>query len=124
MSTGTVAIPTIVCLVKAFRVIALSGKLEYREDGITVPEAGGVIELTGARTNGMLPTLWIGFTDALVKSPFSFKVTELGAVGTLILPRASFAAYLALANTPHAYFRLGGNGALNALASERSVLED
>lgn len=124
MSTANAVAPTIVCLVKAVRVIALSGKVTYAEEDITVPDAGGVIELTGARTHSLLPTLWIGFTDAQVQQPFSYQVTERGAMGTLILPRASFPAYVALANVPHACFRIGGNGALNALASERSLLDD
>lgn len=110
--------------VKAVRVIALSGKQGFSDEGYDVPQAVGIIELTGSREGRHSTLLQIGFTDDETALSHSFVLDADSARGTLTLPAHQFAAYLQIANAPNAHFRIGGDGALNAVASEPTMLRN
>ncbi len=112
-----------VARVKSMRVIALSGRADYADEGFLVERAAGVIEVMGARTAGHTPVLKIGFTDSPPVLRYTLAETEHELLGTLLLPTSCFSPYLAIATSPSACFRLGNAGALNALATDSSFLE-
>lgn len=109
--------------VKVFRALGLAGGRPYCRDGFAVPEAIGAIEVVGSKAEGVPTTLRIVFSNARSLPPPSFQSTLGEGVGTLALPAAAFGSYLALLQAPRAFFRTGGDGSRNALASEKSMLE-
>jgi len=110
--------------VKAVRVIALSGRQSFSDEGYEVPNAVGIIELTGSREGRHSTLLQIGFTDHPGASAHSFVLEPDSARGTLTLPAQQFSAYLQVANAANAHFRIGGDGSLNAVASEPTMLRN
>lgn len=109
--------------VKGFRSMALNGSKPYRLADIDVPHALGVIEVVGARSGLAYTSFWIGFSrDSKLPGP-GFSLDSGNAVGTLVLPDSCFMPWLEILKSPHAHFRIGGDGLGNALASDLSLLE-
>ncbi|RYF02390.1 MAG: hypothetical protein EOO32_00265 [Comamonadaceae bacterium] len=108
--------------VKAVRVIHLTGETEYQDETYQLSRTIGVIELTGSRQEGRGATLKVGFTDEVPTPGPTFVADEHEAVGTITLPGIQFAAYLALAQTPAAHFRIGDPAEQNALGLEATIL--
>lgn len=108
---------------RGVRTIALSGHAAYSNSGWTVEQAVGCIELVGAKVAGLGPMLLIGFTLGDPVEPAGFELTDTDAIGTLVLPAHCFSAYLALATGANAHFRIGGDGRLNAVGTDPSMLQ-
>lgn len=108
--------------VKGIRVIHFSGEQTYVDGDFHVERALGVIEVTGARLGIRTPSLRIGFTNSGPPARPTFTTDEHQALGSMTLPSIHFAAFLALASLPSAYFRIGNPPENNALASESTIL--
>ncbi len=108
---------------RGVRTIALGGHAPYCTAGWMVEQAVGCIELIGAKVAGLGQMLLIGFTLGEPSASAGFEVTTTDAVGRLILPAHCFAACVAIANGQNAHFRIGGDGQLNAIGSDPSLLQ-
>lgn len=108
---------------RGVRTIALGGHAPYATSGWVVEQAVGCIELIGAKVAGLGQMLLIGFTLGEPTAPAGFEVTTTDAIGTLILPAHCFAACVAIATGQNAHFRIGGDGQLNAIGSDPSLLQ-
>ncbi len=109
--------------VKSIRAVALSGLHTFTEDNYSVPQAVGFIELLGSRAGALRTALRIGFSKESDLPPPSFELYESIALGTLTLPADCFSAILQFINCPSAHFRIGGDGSLNAVATEAPLLQ-
>ncbi|WP_436146512.1 hypothetical protein [Acidovorax sp. LjRoot194] len=114
----------VVSRVKAVRMAALTGAARYVDPWLDLPQACGVIELTGNREGVHRMALIIGFSEdpSLVKE-YSFAVGDADAVGTMVLPAPLFSQYLQISQLANAHFRIGGNGSINGLASEPTIFQ-
>ena len=110
----------IISKVRAIRVLCLSSNKSYQEENYQLERAAGVIEITG-RHEGRAATLIVGFTDLPQQAP-TFVVKGDEAVGTMTLHTAQFPAYVTLAHSPGAHFRIGHPAEHNALALEPTYL--
>ncbi len=110
------------CRVKRLRCVALSGFDTFVEAGYALNHATGVIELSGHREGLRETKLFLGFTAAAVTPLPTFALAPESAVGSISLPIDCFAGFLHIASKPGAYFQIGGDGKLNALASDVSGL--
>ena len=108
--------------VRGVRVIALSGHATYSDRDYVLEQAVGCIEVIGNRVATRGTVLLIGFTLATTLPPATFAMAEDEAVGTMTLPASCLSAYIMMANSPAAYFRMGGDGSHNALATDASSL--
>ncbi len=61
----------------------------------------------------LLGVLLIGFSLAADLPAATFHMAEDEAIGTMTLPASCLSAYILMANSPAAYFRMGGDGSLN-----------
>lgn len=109
--------------VKVFRAMGSAGARPYCRDGFEVTDAIGSIEVVGSKTDGVPTRLRIVFSTAKPLPAPQFHASDKEAVGSLALPAAMFGTYLALLQAPRAFFRTGGDGQQNALASEKRMLE-
>lgn len=107
---------------RGVRVVALSGQAPYSTNDYTVENAVGCIEITGGKVGVHGTMLLIGFTLDADPPPPAFDIVSGDAIGMITLPAHCFAAYVAIANTTGAHFRLGGDGRLNALATDAASL--
>lgn len=108
--------------VKGIRVIHFSGERTYVDGDFHVERALGVIEVTGSRVGIRGSTLKIVFTDYGLPASPTFTTDDHEATGSITLPSIHFAAFMALASLPSAYFRIGNPPEQNALASEATIL--
>lgn len=112
----------VVIKVRSYRALALSGMETFRADALEVPQATGFIELIGPRSGIAATSLLVGFSDQAQAPVGTFELRSNEAVGTLVLPGRYFASWLEIAKAPNAHFRMGGDGRLNALASDAALL--
>lgn len=109
--------------VKSFWSLALCGASSHQLPGLLCSEAVGVIRIVGGRTGQKLTSLWVGFSRSEYLPAPRFSLEDEDAVGTLVLPEACFAPWLEVLKSSRAYFRIGGDGHGNALASEMNFLQ-
>ncbi|WCM86348.1 hypothetical protein [Acidovorax sp. NCPPB 3576] len=108
---------------RGVRIIALGGYAPYCTSGWVVEQAVGCIELIGAKVAGLGQMLLIGFTLSEQPRPAGFEITDTDAIGTLTMPARCFAACVAIATGSNTHFRIGGDGQLNAIGSDSSLLQ-
>lgn len=104
------------------RVLTLSGRTSFSDGRHRVENAVGMLELSGGPAGPYRTTLQICFADALTLPPPSFILGDDSAVGTLALHARYFDAYIEVASRHGAHFRIGGDGARNALAADLAQL--
>lgn len=109
---------------KSVRSLVLTGKRDYLAHGLTFRKPCGVIELVGSRTGHRATTLLAVFThhpdDGTIPG---FSLPQGDALGTMLLRVDAFAGFLQLVSGPSVYFRLGGTGEDNAIASDAAMLQ-
>lgn len=88
-----------------------------------LPKATAVVEITGHREGSLLTSLQIGFSAADNLPPPSFSLSDHMALGTMCLPADCYTAVMLLARDKKSYFQIGGDGRLNALASDATTLQ-
>ena len=108
--------------VKGLRAIALPGREPFVIQGFEVPRAIGLIELVGPRKGLISTCLRIGFSLSESLAPPTFTLRGGEAIGTITLPADCFGPWMDIAKAQHAHFRIGGDGAHNAIASDASFL--
>ena len=109
--------------VKSVRCLVLGGVEPFLNPHYALPRATGVIELTGHREGQRQTALYIGFSSAAELPAPSFQLTDSDAVGTLSLTPECFTAFMQVATQSGAHFQIGGDGSLNAVATDPSVLQ-
>lgn len=107
---------------RAFRVAAHGGHEACSNGVYTVERCVGSIELTGNKAGQTHTTLLIGFSLAPELPAPSFSIESREAIGTLTLPAHLFGAFLAIVHAAPLYFRMGGDGACNAIANDATFL--
>ncbi|WP_353367533.1 hypothetical protein [Acidovorax sp. FG27] len=109
--------------VKAARATVFTGENTLVLGPSSLPFATGHIEINGQRERGLRTSLHIGFSRAADLPLPSFVLTELDALGTMCLPADCYMAVMQLVHGPKPYFQIGGDGKLNALASDLTTLQ-
>lgn len=109
--------------VKSFWSLALCGTASHQLPGLLFSQAVGAIRIVGARSGHTSTSLWIGFSRGEELPAPQFSLESDDAVGAMVLPGGCFGAWLEVLKSPQAYFRIGGDGRGNALASELDFLE-
>ncbi|MBV7541016.1 hypothetical protein [Acidovorax sp. sic0104] len=109
--------------IKVLRFAALSGLQSYENGSYLLPQATGVLEITGHRAGTVRTELIIGFSNSLDLPPPTFTLDETTAAGTLSLPSILFAPFLQIAGQPNCHFRLSSDGTLNGLASDPAMFK-
>lgn len=108
---------------KSFRVAAHAGHEACSNGVYTVERCVGSIEIIGNKAGQTNTTLLIGFTLAPEHQAPTFSLLHHEAIGTLTLPAYLFGAFVAIVSAAPLYFRMGGDGACNAIANDPSFLQ-
>ena len=88
-----------------------------------MPNATGILELTGHREGPLHTCLLVGFSDAEVLPAPQFFLDSTRAMGTLSLPTHRMSTFLQVAQQSGAHFRINDPGELNGLASDVSMFQ-
>ncbi|MDP4078969.1 hypothetical protein, partial [Acidovorax sp. A1169] len=107
---------------KTVRSAAFSGLHPHEHFGYEIERCTGLIELIGAKVGSTSTHLFIGFSKATQLPDPTFEYGSGEAIGTLTLPPDQFSSMLFIAHSASVYFRMGGDGTWNAIATDASLL--
>lgn len=108
---------------KSIRSAALSGQTDFSIRGMVFKNPIAFIELIGSRKGTCTPILLMAFSNTPGTENYDFSVDSGDAIGTMVLPVEAVAGFFQIISAPNVYFRLGGNGAKNAVANEPAILQ-
>lgn len=108
---------------KSVRSLALGGTMDHFAHGLRFNRPCGVIEIAGARTGHCATGLLMVFSKHASEGIPGFLLREGDALGIMLHPAESFAGCLQIVSSPSLYFRLGGTGEDNAVATDITLLQ-